>query len=53
MICWNCGKEVPKGARICKHCESKVEDLPDMSPERGATMTHEEEAHLFYCTVLH
>ena len=32
MICWNCGKEVPKGAKSCKHCESKIEDLPDISP---------------------
>lgn len=38
MICWNCGKEVPKGAKSCKHCESKVEDLPDMSPEELGQM---------------
>jgi len=38
MICWNCGKEVPKGARSCKYCESKVEDLPDMSREELGQM---------------
>ena len=33
MICWNCGKEVPKGAKSCKFCESKIDDLPAMSPD--------------------
>lgn len=34
MLCWNCGKEVPEGATLCRHCEADLrEEGPEVSPE--------------------
>jgi hypothetical protein len=28
MRCWNCGRKIPKNAKVCAFCEATVEDEP-------------------------
>jgi hypothetical protein len=33
MKCWNCGRPVPKKARVCVHCEADLTQAPSVEEE--------------------